>query len=135
MRLARAVALVPLVLSAGACRTRAPALPPLDPVAYTETSARFRQRRAAAIAAPDRGAAAGGGLAGQRSCWTETAWRLAARFVPRPTTGSMNIVDVLGLQTRMSWPGELRFRVHGREYALQVIREPEDHDKNLFVMF
>jgi uncharacterized protein (DUF1684 family) len=35
----------------------------------------------------------------------------------------------------MSWPGELRFRVHGKEYSLQVIREPEDHGQRLFVMF
>src|SRR5258708_35992044 len=53
MRLARAVALVPLVLSAGACRTRAPDLPPVDPVAYSDTIARFHQRRTAAIAGPD----------------------------------------------------------------------------------
>src|SRR5258708_6330902 len=241
MRLARAVALVPLVLSAGACRTTPPDLPPVDRVAYGDTIARFHQRRTAGIAGrdgwatligfwwlepganrlgsdsaleivlpadrspkalgtvvvaadtarfiPHRGAkivtgghavaaplvlhsdvegdgkqqsvlrsgsliisyitrsgrkairvkdtlaAARQGFVGHRYFPTDTAWRITARFVPRPTTDSMNIVDVLGIQTRMSWPGELRFRVHGKEYALQVIREPEDHDKNLFVMF
>jgi uncharacterized protein (DUF1684 family) len=66
---------------------------------------------------------------------TDTAWRLQARFVPRPKPDSMNIIDVLGLETRMWWPGELRFRVNGKRYSLQVIREPEDHGKRLFVMF
>jgi hypothetical protein len=66
---------------------------------------------------------------------TDTAWRLQARFVPRPKPDSMNIIDVLGIETRMWWPGELRFRVNGKLYALQVIREPEDHGKRLFVMF
>src|SRR5258708_6859248 len=241
MRLARAVALVPLVLSAGACRTRTPDLPPVDPVAYSDTIARFHQRRTAAIAGPDgwatliglwwlepganrlgsdsaleivlpadrspkalatgvaaadtapfiphRGAtiltgshavaaplvlhsdvegdgkqqsvlrsgsliisyitrsrrkairvkdtlaAARQGFVGHRYFPTDTAWRITARFVPTPTTDSMNIVDVLGLQTRMSWPGEPRFPVPGRGYALQGLRAPEGHGKNLFVMF
>ena len=47
----------------------------------------------------------------------------------------MDIIDVLGIQTRMWWPGELRFRVKGKQYSLQVIREPEEHSKRLFVMF
>ena len=72
---------------------------------------------------------------GHRYFHTDTAWRITARFVPRDTPDTMNIVDVLGIQTRMSWPGELRFRVHGTTYSLQVIREPEDHGKRLFVMF
>jgi uncharacterized protein (DUF1684 family) len=66
---------------------------------------------------------------------TDTSWRLTARFVPRAKPDSMNIIDVLGIETRMWWPGELRFRVHGTQYSLQVIREPEDHGKRLFVMF
>ncbi|MFI5309930.1 MAG: DUF1684 domain-containing protein [Gemmatimonadales bacterium] len=66
---------------------------------------------------------------------TDTAWRIQARFVPRPKPDSMHIIDVLGIETWMSWPGELRFRVNGRRYSLQVIREPEDHGKRLFVMF
>jgi uncharacterized protein (DUF1684 family) len=66
---------------------------------------------------------------------TDTAWRVTARFVPRPRADSMNIIDVLGIETRMWWPGELRFHARGREHALQVIREPEDHGKRLFVMF
>ena len=66
---------------------------------------------------------------------TDTSWRLTAHFVPRPAADSMNIIDVLGIETKMSWPGELRFVLRGREYSLQVIREPEDHGKRLFVMF
>jgi len=66
---------------------------------------------------------------------TDTAWRVQAQFVPRPKPDSMNIIDVLGIETRMSWPGELRFRAAGRSVSLQVIREPEDHGQRLFVMF
>jgi uncharacterized protein (DUF1684 family) len=65
----------------------------------------------------------------------DTAWRLTAHYVPKEKPDSMNILDVLGIETRMSWPGELRFRVAGKEYSLQVIREPEDHGRRLFVMF
>jgi uncharacterized protein (DUF1684 family) len=66
---------------------------------------------------------------------TDSAWRVTAHFVARPKPDSMNIIDVLGIETRMAWPGELRFRVKGKEYSLQLIREPEDHGKRLFVMF
>jgi uncharacterized protein len=66
---------------------------------------------------------------------TDTSFRVTAHFVPKEKPDSMNIIDVLGIETRMWWPGELRFRVHGRDYVLQVIREPEDHGKQLFVMF
>ena len=72
---------------------------------------------------------------GHRYFPTDTAWRVTARFIPKEKPDSMNIIDVLGIETRMSWPGELRFRVKGTEYVLQVIREPEDHGKQLFVMF
>jgi hypothetical protein len=72
---------------------------------------------------------------GHRYFPTDTAWRVQARFVPKSKPDSMNIIDVLGLETRMAWPGELRFRKNGTEYALQVIREPEDHGERLFVMF
>jgi hypothetical protein len=72
---------------------------------------------------------------GHRYFPTDTAWRLTAHFVPKAKPDSMNIIDVLNIETRMSWPGELRFHVRGREYSLQVIREPEDHGKRLFVMF
>ena len=65
----------------------------------------------------------------------DTAWRVTARFVPRPTPDSMSIVDVYGIETRMSWPGELRFRLAGAEHALQVIKEPNYHGDQLFVMF
>ena len=66
---------------------------------------------------------------------TDATWRVTAVFVPKEKPDSMNILDVLGIETRMSWPGELRFRVRGKEYTLQVIREPEDHGERLFVMF
>ena len=66
---------------------------------------------------------------------TDTAFRVTAHFVPRPTPDSMTIVDVHGIETRMSWPGELRFRLKGTEHTLQVIREPTYHGDQLFVMF
>jgi uncharacterized protein (DUF1684 family) len=65
----------------------------------------------------------------------DTSFRVTARFVPRPKPDSMNIVDVHGLETRMAWPGELRFRLKGADHALQVIREPNYHGNQLFVMF
>jgi uncharacterized protein (DUF1684 family) len=66
---------------------------------------------------------------------TDTAFRVTAQFVPKPRPDSMNIIDVLGIETRMWWPGELRFTLKGKPYVLQVIREPEDHGRQLFVMF
>jgi uncharacterized protein (DUF1684 family) len=74
-------------------------------------------------------------FAGHQYFPTDTSFRVTARFVPKPTADSMNIIDVLGIETRMWWPGELRFRLKGKEYVLQVIREPEDHGEQLFVMF
>ena len=65
----------------------------------------------------------------------DTSFRVTAHFVPRPTADSMTIVDVHGVETRMSWPGELRFRLKGAEHTLQVIREPTYHGDQLFVMF
>lgn len=65
----------------------------------------------------------------------DTTFRVTAHFVPRPTPDSMTIVDVHGIETRMSWPGELRFRLGGTERTLQVIREPTYHGDQLFVMF
>lgn len=72
---------------------------------------------------------------GHRYFPTDTTWRVTARFVPKPAPDSMNIIDVQGIETRMAWPGQLHFRVKGRGYVLQVIREPEDHSNQLFVMF
>ena len=65
----------------------------------------------------------------------DTTFRVTARFVPRPTPDSMNIVDVHGIETRMSWPGEFRFRLAGAERTLQVVKEPNYHGNQLFVMF
>jgi uncharacterized protein (DUF1684 family) len=72
---------------------------------------------------------------GHRYFPTDTSFRVTAHFIPKPAADSMDIIDVLGIETRMWWPGELRFRLKGRDYVLQVIREPEDHGKQLFVMF
>jgi uncharacterized protein (DUF1684 family) len=72
---------------------------------------------------------------GHRYFPADTTFRVTAHFIPKPQADSMNIVDVLGIETRMWWPGELRFRLEGKDYVLQVIREPEDHGKQLFVMF
>jgi uncharacterized protein (DUF1684 family) len=87
------------------------------------------------IRVKDTLSAARSAFAGHRYFPTDTAWRVTARYVAKPRPDSMNIVDVLGIQTRMAWPGELRFRIHGKPYVLQVIREPEDHGQRLFVMF
>jgi uncharacterized protein (DUF1684 family) len=65
----------------------------------------------------------------------DTSFRVTAHFIPKDKPDSMNIIDVLGIETRMWWPGELRFRLKGKDYVLQVIREPEDHGRQLFVMF
>jgi uncharacterized protein (DUF1684 family) len=66
---------------------------------------------------------------------TDTSFRVTAHFVPRATADSTTIIDVHGIETRMSWPGELRFRLEGAEHTLQVIREPTYHGDQLFVMF
>ena len=66
---------------------------------------------------------------------TDTAFRIQARFVPSATPDSLDIVSVLGNVTKMSVPGALHFPFGGREHRLLVIREPEDHSPNLFVMF
>lgn len=66
---------------------------------------------------------------------TDIRWRVQARYVPVAGADSLNIIGVLGTETRMAHPGDLRFTIGGKRYALMVIREPEDHSKNLFVMF
>ena len=47
----------------------------------------------------------------------------------------MSIIGVLGMETRMSYEGNLTFTLMGERRSLMIIREPEDHGKNLFVMF
>jgi uncharacterized protein len=74
-------------------------------------------------------------FAGHEYFPADTSWRVTAHFVPKEKPDSMNIIDVLGIETRMAWPGELHFRANGKDHTLQVIREPEDHGKQLFVMF
>jgi uncharacterized protein (DUF1684 family) len=66
---------------------------------------------------------------------TDIKWRVPARFVKSPTPDSLNIISVLGTEARMSHEGDLHFAVDGTRYSLMVIREPEDHGENLFLMF
>jgi len=66
---------------------------------------------------------------------TDIKWRLQARYTPSPKPDSMNIIGVLGTETRMAHPGDITFKIDGKPYTLAVIREPEDHTTDLFVMF
>jgi uncharacterized protein (DUF1684 family) len=66
---------------------------------------------------------------------TDIKWRVQARYVPVAGADSLNIIGVLGTETKMAHPGDLRFRIDGKPYTLMVIREPEDHTTDLFVMF
>ncbi|MBM4192825.1 MAG: DUF1684 domain-containing protein [Gemmatimonadetes bacterium] len=66
---------------------------------------------------------------------TDIALRTQARFTPVSAPDSFNIVGVLGFDTKMAHLGDLTFSLKGSEYTLAVIREPEDHGKNLFLMF
>lgn len=63
------------------------------------------------------------------------AWRVQARFVKSPKPDSMSIMSVLGMETRMAHPGDLHFSLRGQRYSLMAIREPEDHGRDVFVMF
>lgn len=66
---------------------------------------------------------------------TDIQWRVQARFTKSPKPDSLNIISVLGTETRMEHPGDVHFTLKGTQYSLMVIREPEDHGKDLFVMF
>ena len=66
---------------------------------------------------------------------TDIKWRIQAKFVQSPKPDSLNIISVLGTETRMSHEGDVQFAIDGTKYSLAVIREPEDHGKNLFLMF
>lgn len=66
---------------------------------------------------------------------TDIALRVQAKYTPVSAPDSVSIIGVLGMETRMSHEGNLEFALKGRRYSLMVIREPEDHGKNLFVMF
>ena len=66
---------------------------------------------------------------------TDIQWRVQARFTRSPKPDSLNIISVLGTETRMDHPGDVKFTLQGHQYSLMVIREPEDHSKDLFVMF
>ena len=62
-------------------------------------------------------------------------WRAPAQFAPVPGHDSLTIIGVLGTETRMAHPGNITFTLDGKPYSLMVIREPEDHTDDLFVMF
>lgn len=66
---------------------------------------------------------------------TDIRWRIQARYRPVLGADSLNIIGVLGTETRMAHPGNLDFTLGGKSYSLMVIREPEDHSNELFVMF
>jgi uncharacterized protein (DUF1684 family) len=66
---------------------------------------------------------------------TDIKWRVQAHYQPTTAPDSLNIISVLGTETRMVHPGDIHFTIDGHMYALKVIREPEDHAKDLFVMF
>jgi len=66
---------------------------------------------------------------------TDIKWRVQARYTPSPKPDSVNIIGVLGMETRMSHEGDLEFMLEGQRRKLMVIREPEDHGTNLFLMF
>jgi len=66
---------------------------------------------------------------------TDIRWRVQARYRNVVGADSLNIIGVLGTETRMAHPGDIDFTIGGRTYSLTVIREPEDHTTDLFVMF
>lgn len=66
---------------------------------------------------------------------TDIKWRVQAHYAPVVGADSLNIIGVLGTETKMSHPGDLTFTLEGKPYTLMVIREPEDHTTDLFVMF
>ena len=66
---------------------------------------------------------------------TDIKWRVPAQFVPVAGNDSLNIIGVLGTETRMAHPGDIKFTLGGKPLSLMVIREPEDHTAELFVMF
>jgi hypothetical protein len=66
---------------------------------------------------------------------TDLKWRVQAKYVPVAGADSLNVIGVLGTETRMAHPGDIRFTIGGGTYTLMVIREPEDHTTDLFVMF
>jgi uncharacterized protein (DUF1684 family) len=66
---------------------------------------------------------------------TDIKWRVQARYRPVAGFDSLNIIGVLGTETRMAHPGNIDFTIGGKKHTLMVIREPEDHTTELFVMF
>jgi uncharacterized protein (DUF1684 family) len=66
---------------------------------------------------------------------TDIKWRVQAKYTPVLGNDSLSIIGVLGTETRMAHPGNLTFTIDGARHSLMVIREPEDHTTDLFVMF
>lgn len=66
---------------------------------------------------------------------TDIKWRVQASYRPVLGADSLNIIGVLGTETMMAHPGDLTFTLEGKPHTLMVIREPEDHSTDLFVMF
>ncbi|HVZ49964.1 MAG TPA: DUF1684 domain-containing protein [Gemmatimonadaceae bacterium] len=66
---------------------------------------------------------------------TDIKWRVQASYKPVAGADSLNIIGVLGTETKMAHPGNLSFQLEGKPFTLMVIREPEDHTTDLFVMF
>jgi hypothetical protein len=60
-------------------------------------------------------------------------WRLAARFEPLRVPGRHRVPDITGGEMEFAVPGELVFRVDGREFRLLAFDEPSEHD--LWVLF
>ena len=66
---------------------------------------------------------------------TDIKWRAQAQYRPVAGADSLDVIGVLGTLTRMAHPGDITFALEGRQHMLMVIREPEDHTADLFVMF
>jgi uncharacterized protein (DUF1684 family) len=63
----------------------------------------------------------------------DTAWRLMARFDRYPEPRDYEVADVVGGTQAYRAPGELVFRVHGREYRLAA--NGDSGSTTLFIMF
>lgn len=61
-------------------------------------------------------------------------WRIAARFSPYARPKVSRIADVTGAEQSLTVPGELVFRLTGRQLRLQAFVEPSDA-KLLWLMF
>lgn len=81
----------------------------------------------------DEEAAARRSFTGVPAFPVEQRWRLAARFERVRVPRHHRVADVTGGEMEFEVPGELVFRVEGREYRLLAFDEPSEHD--LWVLF